>query len=62
MGKESKKECVYVSVLMNMCVCAKSLYSCLTLGNCMDYSLPGSSVHVILQARMPTVGKAISWG
>ena len=26
MGKESKKECVYVFVLMNMCVCVLSLF------------------------------------
>ena len=32
------------------CVRAKSLQSCLTLGNAMDSSLPGSSVHGILQA------------
>ena len=31
---------------------AKSLQSCLTLCDPMDYSLLGSSVHVILQARM----------
>ena len=32
--------------------CAKSLQLCLTLCNCMDCSLPGSSVHGILQARI----------
>ena len=32
-----------------LCVCAKSLQSCLTLGNPMDCSPPGSSVHGILQ-------------
>ena len=32
-----------------MCVCAKSLQSCLTLCDPMDYSPPGSSVHGILQ-------------
>ena len=31
---------------------AKSLQSCLTLWNPMDYSRPGSSVHGILQARI----------
>ena len=31
---------------------AKSLQSCLTLCNPMDYSLPGSPVHGILQARI----------
>ena len=35
-----------------MCVCAKSLQSCLTLGNAMNSSWPGSSVHWILQARI----------
>ena len=33
-------------------VCAKSLQSCLTLLDLMDCSLPGSSVHGILQARI----------
>ena len=32
--------------------CAKSLQLCLTLGNPMDHSQPGSSVHGILQARI----------
>ena len=31
---------------------AKSLQSCLTLCNLMDYSPPGSSVHGILQAKI----------
>ena len=31
---------------------AKSLQSCPTLGDPMDYTLPGSSVHEILQARI----------
>ena len=30
--------------------CAKLFQSCLTLCDMMDYSLPGSSVHGILQA------------
>ena len=34
-----------------MCVCAKSLQSCLTR-NPVDRSLPGSSVHGILQVRI----------
>ena len=34
-----------------MC-CSKSLQLCLTLCNTMDYSLPGSSVHGIFQARV----------
>ena len=33
-------------------ICAKSLQSCPTLCNPMDCSLPGSSVHGILQARI----------
>ena len=33
-------------------VCAKSLQLCLTLHNPMDCSLPGSSIHGILQARI----------
>ena len=37
-----------------MCTCAKSLQLCLILCNPMHYSLPGSSVHGILQARMNT--------
>ena len=32
--------------------CAKSLQLCLTLYDPMDYSLPGSSVHEILQASI----------
>ena len=35
-----------------LCVCTQSLQPCLTLGNPMDCSPPGSSVHGILQARM----------
>ena len=36
----------------NMCVPANLLQACLTLCHPMDYSLPGSSVHGILQARI----------
>ena len=35
-----------------MCVCTKSLESCLILCDPMDCSPPGSSVHGILQARI----------
>ena len=35
-----------------MCVCAKSLHSCPTPCDPMDYCPPGSSVHGILQARI----------
>ena len=34
------------------CVCAKLLQSCPALCDPIDYSLPGSSVHGILQARI----------
>ena len=37
---------------MHVCVCAKSFQSCLTLRDPMDGSLPGSSVHGILWARI----------
>ena len=35
-----------------LCMCVKSLQSCLTLCNPMDCSLPGPSVHESLQARI----------
>ena len=35
---------------------------CLTLCNPKDYSLPGPSVHGILQARMEWVAIPFSWG
>ena len=38
---------------VRVCVYAKSLQSCLTLCDPMDCSPPGSSVHGILQARIP---------
>ena len=38
--------------MQHECVLAKSLQSCLTLWNPIDCSLPGSSVHGILQARI----------
>ena len=52
--------CVYIliytftcfCILIYMCMHAKSLQSCLTLCNPMDCSLPGPSVHGILQARI----------
>ena len=37
---------------MPACVCAVSLQLCLTLCDTMDCSLPGSSVHGVLQARI----------
>ena len=41
-----------LKVCSGMCVCAKSLQSCLTLCDPMDCSLPGSFVHGILQTRI----------
>ena len=41
--------CVCVCVCVCTCACAQS---CLTLYNPVDYSLPDSSVHGILQARI----------
>ena len=38
---------------LDACVCAKSLQLCLTLCDPMDCGPPGSSVHGILQARVP---------
>ena len=37
---------------VHVCVCAKSLRSCLILCDPKDYSLPGSTVHGTLQARV----------
>ena len=42
----------FASYLINTCVCAMLLQSCLTLCDPTDCSLPGSSVHGILQARI----------
>ena len=44
-GEHTEMQCVG-------CVRAKSLQSCLTLCDPVDCSLPGSSVHGILQARV----------
>ena len=41
-----------VCVCVCVCVCVWVAQSCPTLCNPMDYSLPGSSVHGILQARI----------
>ena len=39
-------------VCVCVCVCVKSLQLCLTLCDLMNCSLPGYSVHGILQARI----------
>ena len=52
----------------NVCKHAELLHSCPTLHNPMDCSLPGSSVHGILQARIlkwvtkPSTGDLPDWG
>ena len=43
---------MYMCTRVCVCMCAKSLQLCLTLCDPMDCSLPGSSVHGILQARV----------
>ena len=54
-----ENDCVCVCVCVCVCFCfprkkeeSKVAQPCLTLCNPMDYSLPGSSVHGILQARI----------
>ena len=44
--------CMCVCVCVCVCVCAQSLPLCLTLCDPMGYSLPVSSVHGLLQARI----------
>ena len=49
----AEDEMVSITNSMDMCyACAQSLQSCLTLCDPMDCSLPGSSVHEILQKRI----------
>ena len=47
-----KKPSILIKHARISCMCAKSLQSCLTLWDPIDCSLPGSSVHGILQARL----------
>ena len=43
----------YIKVLVvSLCVCVLVTQSCMTLCDSMDYSLPGSSVHEMFQARI----------
>ena len=48
--------CLYLSIHLSIhlcvCVCMKLFQLCLTLCDLVDYGLPGSSVHGILQARI----------
>ena len=46
------KVTLYLQVLQNLCCIFCVAQSFLTLGDPMDHSLPGSSVHGILQARI----------
>ena len=43
---------LYILLVLLLCLPAKSLLSCPTLCDPMNYSPPGSSVHEILQARI----------
>ena len=52
MGGEFGRECMCVCVCVCVCVHAQSLQLCPTLCDPMDCSLPGFSVHGILQARI----------
>ena len=47
-----KENFAFVPVVNAMCIHVKSIQSCLTLCNPLDYSLPGSSVQGIVQARI----------
>ena len=55
---KEKKMKLYEDVIFTQAAAAaaKSLQSCPTLSDPMDFSLPGSSVHVIFQARV------LGWG
>ena len=48
----TKKLSLLVHITCKLCVHARLPQSCLTLCNPMDWSLPGSCVHRILQARI----------
>ena len=50
------------SLLMKVCMHAQSLQLCLTLCDPMDCSLPGSSVHGVLQARTGVVSHSLLQG
>ena len=45
--------CNLCNIVRQLCMCAKSLQWRLTLGDPMNCSPPGSSVHGIFQARIP---------
>ena len=47
-----EKDTVFGSSTIDLLCCCSAAKSCLTLCDPMDYSLPGSSVHGISQARI----------
>ena len=55
-GKNTEVSCHFLLQCMKVKSESEVAQSCLTLSNPMDYSLPGSSVHGILQARV------LEWG
>ena len=55
-GKNTGVGCHFVSQRMKVKSESEVAQSCLTLSDPMDYSLPGSSVHGIVQARV------LEWG
>ena len=48
--EKTRRQQIYL--IMHVCVCVKSLQLCQTLCEPVDCSLPGSSVHEILQATI----------
>ena len=64
-GKLRVSVCVSVCVCVCVCLCVLVAQPCPTLCDPMNYSLPGSSVHGILQARKPEKYSHLysqSWG
>ena len=55
-GKNTGVGCHFLLQYINVKSESEVAQSCLTLSNIMDYSLPGSSVHGIFQARV------LEWG
>ena len=49
---QNSSKLIKVTLEVHACVCAKSLQLCLPLCDPTDSSLPGSSVHGTLQARV----------
>ena len=55
-------ELFVIELSMRTCMHAKSFQSCPTLCDSMDYCLPGSSVHGILQSVLESVAMPFSGG